>query len=66
VPGFVRAVVTARIEQFARDNGHTVVTAELIDEVRSRMPVDFSRRRPFFLRSETSEMDRTEHQEEPC
>jgi radical SAM protein with 4Fe4S-binding SPASM domain len=66
VPGFVRGVVTARIEQFARDGGHTVITAELIDEVRKRMPVDFSKRRPFFLRPETTETDRTQHQEEHC
>ena len=49
VPSFVRAVVMARVEQFARDNGHTRVSADLINQVRSKMPVDFARRRPFFL-----------------
>ena len=49
VPGFVRAVVTARIEAYAAERGSAVVTEELIDEVRSSMPVDFSRRTPFFL-----------------
>lgn len=49
VPSFVRGVVTARIEAFARDRGHDRITTELIDEVRRSMPVDFSRRRPFFM-----------------
>lgn len=49
VPSFVRGVVTARIEQFARERGHQKVTSDLIDEVRRSMPVDFTRRRPFFL-----------------
>ncbi|HEX6133321.1 MAG TPA: radical SAM protein [Longimicrobiales bacterium] len=49
VPSFVRGVVTARIEAFARERGRDRVTVELLDEVRRSMPIDFSRRRPFFL-----------------
>jgi radical SAM protein with 4Fe4S-binding SPASM domain len=49
VPSFVRGVVTARIESFARERGHARVSAELIDEVRRSMPIDFSKRRPFFM-----------------
>jgi len=49
VPSFVRGVVTARVEAFARSQGHERVTAALLDEVRRAMPVDFTRRRPFFL-----------------
>jgi radical SAM protein with 4Fe4S-binding SPASM domain len=49
IPSFVRGVVTARIESYARERGHDRVTVELLDEVRRSMPVDFSRKRPFFL-----------------
>jgi radical SAM protein with 4Fe4S-binding SPASM domain len=49
IPSFVRGVVTARIESYARERGHDQVTVDLLDEVRRSMPVDFSRRRPFFL-----------------
>jgi AdoMet-dependent heme synthase len=52
VPGFVRGVVVARVEQFARDRGHACVTAELLDEVRRALPVDFSKRLPFFARGD--------------
>jgi radical SAM protein with 4Fe4S-binding SPASM domain len=50
VPGFVRGVVTARVESFARERGYTEVTAAVMAEVRKNMPVDFSRRLPFFMR----------------
>lgn len=50
IPSFVRGVVTARVEGFARDRGHERVTVELLDEVRSNMPIDFSNRKPFFAR----------------
>jgi radical SAM protein with 4Fe4S-binding SPASM domain len=49
VPSFVRGVVVSRIEAFARERGHDRVTLELMAEVRRSMPIDFSRRRPFFL-----------------
>jgi AdoMet-dependent heme synthase len=49
IPSFVRGVVTKRIEEFARSRGLTTVTAELLGEIRKSMPVDFSKRRPFFL-----------------
>lgn len=49
-PSFVRGVVSARVESFARERGYARVTTEVMDEVRRSMPVDFSRRTPFFLR----------------
>ena len=52
VPSFVRSVVIKRMEDFARRNGQTEVTAELMQEVRRSMPVDFSKRLPFFLRDD--------------
>jgi hypothetical protein len=50
IPGFVRGVVIARIEKYARENGHVKVTPQLMDEVRKAMPVDFAKRMPFFMR----------------
>lgn len=50
IPSFVRGVVTHRIETYAREHGHPRVTPELMDEIRRKMPVDFSKRRPFFMR----------------
>ena len=49
VPGFVRAVVTARVETYAAERGYPLVTEEVIDEVRSALPIDFAKRKPFFL-----------------
>jgi len=50
VPSFVRGVVTSRVEAFARNRGHPVVDLAVMAEVRQSMPVDFSKRLPFFLR----------------
>lgn len=50
IPSFVRGVVTARVERFARERGRTVVDLDVMAEVRRSMPVDFSRKLPFFLR----------------
>ncbi|HEX7050007.1 MAG TPA: radical SAM protein [Longimicrobiales bacterium] len=50
VPGFVRGVVTARIEAYANEHGHAEITPALMDEVRRALPVEFSKRLPFFLR----------------
>ena len=50
VPSFVRAVVTKRVEDYARREGVPVVTPELLDRIRREMPVDFSKRLPFFAR----------------
>lgn len=50
VPGFVRAVVTARVERYATERGYERVTSAVLEEVRSTMPVDFSKVQPFFLR----------------
>ena len=49
IPSFVRAVVVGRLEQYARERGIDEITSELMLEVRRALPVDFSRRAPFFL-----------------
>jgi AdoMet-dependent heme synthase len=49
IPSFVRGVVMQRVEDYARRNGHWQVTPELLAEVRSAMPIDFSKRKPFFV-----------------
>jgi hypothetical protein len=51
IPSFVRGVVAHRVEEFARRQGYEMVDLEVMAEVRRRMPVDFSRRLPFFLRN---------------
>ncbi len=50
IPSFVRGVVTSRVEAFARERGYASVDLEVMAEVRRSMPVDFSKRLPFFLR----------------
>lgn len=52
IPSFVRGVVVRRLEDYARRRGQTVVTLELMQEVRQAMPVDFSKRLPFFARDD--------------
>lgn len=52
IPSFVRGVVTSRVESFARDRGLEHITLETLAEVRRSMPVDFSRKKPFFLQDE--------------
>jgi light-independent protochlorophyllide reductase subunit B len=52
IPGFVRGVVTARIEKFARERGYESITPEVMEAVRRELPVDFSRRAPFFLKQQ--------------
>ncbi len=52
VPSFVRGVVVKRVEDYARREGHSEITAELMREVRQTMPVDFSKRLPFFSRDD--------------
>jgi AdoMet-dependent heme synthase len=49
IPSFVRGVVTARVEKFAKERGYARVDMEVMAEVRRQMPVDFSKRLPFFL-----------------
>lgn len=48
IPSFVRGVVIHRLEQYAIKHGRAEVTVELMQEVRRAMPVDFSKRLPFF------------------
>jgi len=50
IPSFVRGVVIKRTEDYARRNGHSEITLALLDEIRSGMPIDFSKKRPFFMR----------------
>jgi radical SAM protein with 4Fe4S-binding SPASM domain len=52
VPSFVRGIVVQRVEEFARARGLTTVTPELLLEIRRAMPIDFSKRRPFFLKED--------------
>jgi len=49
IPSFVRGVVMQRVEEYARKRGKQEITPELLSEVRSAMPVDFSKKRPFFV-----------------
>ncbi len=52
IPSFVRGVVVKRIEDYARKEGHIEVTADLMRKVRRNMPIDFSKRLPFFSRDD--------------
>lgn len=52
IPSFVRGVVMQRVEEFARRRGDREVTVEMLSEIRSAMPIDFSKRRPFFTEAE--------------
>jgi radical SAM protein with 4Fe4S-binding SPASM domain len=52
IPSFVRGVVSERVERFARERGYLVVDLDVMAEVRRQMPVDFSKRLPFFLGKE--------------
>ncbi|HXL35205.1 MAG TPA: hypothetical protein VN953_09800, partial [Gemmatimonadales bacterium] len=49
IPSFVRGVVMQRVEEWARRQGRREVTPELLAEVRNAMPIDFSKKRPFFV-----------------
>jgi len=49
VPSFVRGVVIQRVEKFAADRGYTRVNLDVMEEVRRKLPVDFSKKLPFFL-----------------
>jgi AdoMet-dependent heme synthase len=53
IPSFVRGVVMERVERFARERGKAEVTPDLLDQVRSAMPIDFSKKRPFFVEKGT-------------
>lgn len=52
IPSFVRGVVIQRVEDFARRRGIDRITPELMREVREKMPVEFSKRLPFFARDD--------------
>ena len=49
IPSFVRGVVAKRVEDWARDRGLREITPELLSEIRNAMPIDFSKRKPFFV-----------------
>jgi len=53
IPSFVRGVVMQRVEDYARRQGRREVTVELLAEVRSAMPIDFSKKRPFFIETDS-------------
>lgn len=50
IPSFVRAVVTKRVEEYAKREGYAQITEQLLDDVRKDMPIDFSKKLPFFSR----------------
>ena len=54
IPSFVRGVVAKRVEDWARERGLQEITAELLSEIRSAMPIDFSKRKPFFVQKADS------------
>jgi AdoMet-dependent heme synthase len=49
IPSFVRGVVAKRVEDWARERGLREITPELLTEIRSALPIDFSKKRPFFV-----------------
>ena len=49
IPSFVRGVVMQRVEDWARRQGRSEITPELLAQVRGAMPIDFSKKRPFFV-----------------
>ena len=49
IPSFVRGVVAKRVEDWARERGLREITPELLSEIRTAMPIDFSKRKPFFV-----------------
>lgn len=49
IPSFVRGVVAKRVEDWARERGLHEITPELLSEIRNAMPIDFSKRKPFFV-----------------
>jgi len=42
-------VVMQRVEDWARRQGRSEITPELLAQVRGAMPIDFSKKRPFFV-----------------
>jgi len=63
IPGFVRAVVAERINGYARRNGYASVTLEVMQAVRRDMPVDFSKRLPFFMNQQAARPGETRPEE---
>jgi radical SAM protein with 4Fe4S-binding SPASM domain len=49
IPSFVRGVVAKRVEDWARERGVHEITPELLGDIRKAMPIDFSKRKPFFV-----------------
>jgi len=60
IPSFVRGVVGNRIEKFAIEAGYDLVTLEVMSEVRKGMPIDFSKRMPFFARGRSGKLKNVE------
>jgi radical SAM protein with 4Fe4S-binding SPASM domain len=53
IPSFVRGVVMTRVEEYAKRNGYTEINEALLSEVRKDMPIDFSKRLPFFMKKKS-------------
>ncbi|MBH15801.1 MAG: radical SAM domain protein, coenzyme PQQ synthesis protein E [Gemmatimonadetes bacterium] len=49
IPSFVRGVVVERLEKYAKAKGYEAIDLRVMKKVREDMPVDFSKKRPFFL-----------------
>ncbi|MYF97850.1 protochlorophyllide oxidoreductase [Candidatus Poribacteria bacterium] len=41
IPSFVRPMAKMGIESFAKDNGHTEITGEVMDAARGNFPTQF-------------------------
>ncbi|MYF54594.1 hypothetical protein F4083_02235 [Candidatus Poribacteria bacterium] len=41
IPSFVRPMAKMGIESFAKDNGHTEITGEVMDAARGNFPTEF-------------------------
>jgi hypothetical protein len=52
--------VGTRIEKFAIEAGYDQVTLEVMSEVRKGMPIDFSKRMPFFARGRPGKLRNAE------
>ena len=50
IPSFVRGVVMKRVETLAHHEGIQEITPALLDRIRQEMPLDFSKKLPWFAR----------------
>lgn len=67
VPSFGRGMVIKRVEQYARDKGHTLITPEIMKDVKGRMAKDKKMMFPFMSmmkKKRTKKDDKIEWSEE--